>query len=156
MNLSGDPISIDRAAIIVKRGWIPAQYKEKSSRPSEVNSRELVKLTGCFMPGKNVHDYTVPNDPNANEWNNLCLEDIGMYWDLPNFDESKYYYFQTVDLGGLNMEMRQHTPVVADSVNEVVNDFYRWRWTETPHKNLSMPFGAVSVASMGVAMMTLL
>ena len=108
------------------------------------------------MPGKNVHDYTVPNDPNANERNNLCLEDIGMYWDLPNFDESKYYYFHSVDLAGQNQESRQISPVAADSVNEVVNDFYRWRWTETRHKNLAMPFGAASAISMGVAALTLL
>jgi len=97
-----DPISIDRAAIIVRRGWIPAQYREKISRSKEINSRELVKLSGCFMPGKNVHDYKIPNNPDANEWNNLCLEDIGIYWDLPNFDESKYYYFHAVDLDGEN------------------------------------------------------
>ena len=52
------------------------------------------------MPGKNVHDYKVPNNPDANDWNNLCLEDIGIYWDLPNFDESKYYYFHAVDVDG--------------------------------------------------------
>ena len=100
LSMSGDPIQIDRAAIIVRRGWIPAAYREKISRPNEVNSRELVKLSGCFMPGKNVHEYTIPNNPDANEWNNLCLEDIGIYWDLPNFDESKYYYFHSVDLDG--------------------------------------------------------
>lgn len=102
LTMSGDPISIERAALIVNRGWIPAAYREKTSRPKEVNSRELVKLSGCFMPGKNVHDYTVPNNPDANEWNNLCLEDIGMYWDLPNFDEAKYYYFHAVNLDGQN------------------------------------------------------
>ena len=155
MNRSGDPISIDRAALIVKRGWIPAEFKEKSSRPGEVNSRELIKLTGCFMPGKNVHDYTVPNDPDANEWNNLCLEDIGMYWDLPNFDESKYYYFQTVDLHGQNFTQRPVTPVMADSVDEIVNDFYRWKWNETSHKNIAMPFGAISAASLAIAFLSL-
>jgi hypothetical protein len=56
----------------------------------------LVKLTGVWRKGKNVHDYKVPNNPDANEWNNLCLEDIGIFWDLPNYDEAKYYYFQAV------------------------------------------------------------
>ena len=28
-----DPVTIDRAAIIVNRGWIPAAYRDKRSRP---------------------------------------------------------------------------------------------------------------------------
>ena len=28
-----DAVSIDRSAIIVVRGWIPAQYRDKRSRP---------------------------------------------------------------------------------------------------------------------------
>ena len=147
----GDPISVDRAALIVKRGWIPAQYREKVSRPKEVNSRELVKLTGCFMPGKNVHDYKIPNNPDANDWNNLCLEDIGIYWDLPNFDETKYYYFDVVDLDGSNMKNRETTPCKADTIDEVVNNFYGWRWTEKTHKQIFMPFGFLSAASLMVA-----
>ena len=155
VTLNGDPISIDRAAIIVNRGWIPAAYRSKASRPQEVNSRELVKLAGCFMPGKNVHDYSVPNNPDANDWNNLCLEDIGIYWDLPNFDESKYYYFHTVDIDGSNWENREKTPVRADSVDELVNSYYGWRWTESTHKYLAMPFGAVATVSLAVAALTL-
>ena len=33
LNGGGDPIKIDRAAIIVNRGWIPAAYRDKRSRP---------------------------------------------------------------------------------------------------------------------------
>ena len=88
-----DPVKIERSAIIVNRGWIPAALRDKRSRPNEVNRRQLVKLTGTWRKGKNVHEYKVPNNPDANEWNNLCLEDIGIFWDLPNFDEAKFYYF---------------------------------------------------------------
>jgi cytochrome oxidase assembly protein ShyY1 len=35
----GDPVKLERAAIIVNRGWIPAQLKDKTTRPTEVNSR---------------------------------------------------------------------------------------------------------------------
>jgi hypothetical protein len=59
----------------------------------------LVKINGTFRKGKNVHDYRVPNDPDSNEWNNLALEDIGIYWELPNFDECKFFYFHAVDFG---------------------------------------------------------
>lgn len=98
MQLKDDAIQIDRSAIIVNRGWVPASYKDKRSRPNEVNTRQLVRITGTWLKGKNVHEYTVPNNPDNNEWNNLCLEDIGIFWDLPNFDECKYYYFNTVQL----------------------------------------------------------
>lgn len=154
INFSGDPISIDRAALIVKRGWVPAMYKEKASRPQEINSRELVKITGCFMPGKDVHDYKIPNNPDANDWNNMCLEDIGIYWDLPNFDEAKYYYFNVVDLDGQNQANRDKTPVMADEIDDVVDNYYGWKWSEVSHRNLAMPFGAFSAASLAVAFMT--
>ena len=94
-----DPVSLERAAIIVNRGWIPAQYRDRRSRPEEKNTQQLVKINGTFRKGKNVHDYKVPNDPDSNEWNNLALEDIGIYWELPNFDECKFFYFHAVDFG---------------------------------------------------------
>jgi hypothetical protein len=96
----GDPVSIERAALIVNRGWIPANLRDKRSRPDEVNSRRLVRLSGVFRAGKDIHDYKVPNNPDNNDWHNLALEDIGLFWDLPNWDEAKYYYFQCVDLPG--------------------------------------------------------
>ena len=35
----GDAVKVERAAIIVNRGWIPATLKDKTTRPTEVNSR---------------------------------------------------------------------------------------------------------------------
>ena len=32
-----DAIKIDRAAVILNRGWVPAKYKDKRSRPNETN-----------------------------------------------------------------------------------------------------------------------
>lgn len=81
----GDSVKVERAAVIVNRGWIPAHLRDKRSRPTEINSRQLVKLNGCFRPGKDVHSYSAPNDPNSNEWNNMSLEDIGIFWDIPNY-----------------------------------------------------------------------
>jgi len=120
-----DPISIERAALIVKRGWIPEQFKLKSSRPDEINSQELTKLTGHFYPGKNLHDYKIPNNPDNNEWHNMALEDFGMYWDLANYDEARYYYFSTLDLQGENRdECFANSPVMPDTVDEVAEHHY--------------------------------
>jgi hypothetical protein len=94
----GDPVKVERAAIIVNRGWIPAHLRDKRTRPTEVNSRQLVKIKGTFRKGKDIHDYKIPNNPDNNEFYNLALEDIGIFWDLPNFDEAKYYYFHAVQL----------------------------------------------------------
>ena len=155
MRASGDPISVERAAIIVKRGWVPAAYKERTSRPLEQNSRELVKITGCFMPGKNVHDYSIPNNPDSGEWNNLCLEDLGIYWDLPNFDELKYYYFHQVDLGGSNQQQLKVSPVLADSPDDVIEQYYEWRWAEPSHQKLYVPFGVLSAGAFALATLAL-
>ena len=103
------------------------------------------------MAGKNVHDYKIPNNPDANEWNNLCLEDIGIYWDLPNFDECKYYYFNTVDLDAQNFDSREHTPVKSDSIDDVVNQYYGWRLGEKTHQILFVPVGVLSAISILVA-----
>ncbi len=132
-----DPTSVERAAIIINRGWIPARYREKNSRPQETNSRELVRFTGVWRRGKDLHDYKVPNNPDSNEWHNLALEDIGIFWDLPNWDECKYYYFQSVDL-----KFTEHTtsnietPVKPYSADEVIEDQYGWNWDQRTHKLL--------------------
>ena len=131
-----DPVKIDRAAIIVNRGWIPAQYRDKRSRPQEQNSRQLVKLTGVWRRGKNIHDYKVPNDPDSNEWNNLALEDIGIFWDLPNFDEAKYYYFHAVSVRGAEQSGLEQidSPIILDKPDEIIDDHYGWRWNERTHQ----------------------
>ena len=89
----GDPVRIERAAMIVNRGWIPASLRDKRTRIHEINTRKLVRLSGVMRAGDNVHKYKHPNNPENNEWNNLSLEDIGIFWNLPNWDECRYYYF---------------------------------------------------------------
>lgn len=78
-----------------------------------------MKLTGTWRRGKNIHDYKIPNNPDANEWNNLCLEDIGIFWDLPNFDEVKHYYFQAVKLNRGESGLNLASPVVPATVDEI-------------------------------------
>jgi hypothetical protein len=149
-----DAIKIDRAALIVNRGWIPARYRDKRSRPTEVNTKKLVKLTGCYMPGKNVHDYKVPNDPDANEWHNLALEDIGIFWDLPNFDECKYFYFHAVQFQGDHTAgLDIPTPAIPDKPDDLIESHYEWRWDEQRHRRLYQVFGGVSALSFLVGMM---
>jgi len=99
-NLFGkkDPVKIERSAIVINRGWIAAEFKDKRTRPFEINTRKLVKFRGVWRKGKDIHEYSKPNNPDNNEWYNIALEDIGIFWDLPNFDEQKYYYFQCIDL----------------------------------------------------------
>ena len=149
-----EAIKIDRAALIVNRGWIPAMYRDKRSRPTEVNQRKLVKITGCYMPGKTVHDYKVPNDPDSNEWNNLCLEDIGIFWDLPNFDECKWYYFHAVQFkGDTTAGIDIPTPAIPDQGDDLIETHYGWRWHERMHQHLYRSFGGVSALSLAVSVM---
>jgi len=39
--------------------------------------------------------------------------------------------------------------VVVDTADEVINEHYGWRWTEKTHKELYMPFAAISALSLG-------
>jgi len=147
----GDSVKIERSAIIVNRGWIPAELSDKRSRPSEINSRQLVKIQGCFRAGKDLHSYKHPNNPDNNDWHNLALEDIGIYWDLPNYDEAKYYYFQAVDFArGDGNAFQQESGVQAMSRDEIVEDHYEWRWNEGTHNKLEKSFGLLSAACLAI------
>ena len=150
----GEAIKIERAALIVNRGWIPAAFRDKRSRASEVNTRKLVRINGCYMPGKNVHEYSVPNNPDANEWHNLCLEDIGIFWDLPNFDEAKWYYFHAVQFKHEGGIADLQSPAQPDKPDELIDRHYGWRWHESKHKMLYRVFGGFSAVSLAVAFFT--
>jgi cytochrome oxidase assembly protein ShyY1 len=150
-----DPISIDRAAIIVNRGWIPQVLKDKRSRP-EPNTRKLIKFRGVWRKGKNIHDYKIPNNPDNNEWHNLALEDIGIYWDLSNFDECKHYYFQVVDFHQANgVETGDDTPVAPypepASPDHIIEDHYGWRVNQDTNKLVYRITGILAAASFGMA-----
>ncbi len=98
----------------------------------------LKRFYGVWRKGKNLHDYKTPNNPDNNEWHNLALEDIGIYWDLPNFDECKHYYFHLTEFNlddetaeGFNAKF----PLVS-SKDEIIDDHYKWWTTETTDKAL--------------------
>jgi len=147
----GDTVNIERAAIIVNRGWIPAHLRDKRTRPTETNSRELVKMKGVFRRGKDVHDYKVPNNPDNNEWNNLSLEDIGIFWDLPNWDESKYYYFHAANISVDANQFQSKSGITTLSKDEIINDHYGWRWSEKTHGLFEKGFGAISAGFLALA-----
>ena len=148
-----DPVLIERAAMIVNRGWIPAAYKDKRSRPNEVNSRKLVKFRGVMRRGKDIHDYKIPNNPDNNDWHNLALEDIALFWDLPNFDEIKHYYFEVVDLdqGEASTESHNQTFPIANSPDEVIDDHYGWKINQDTNLWTYRALGAASALSFGLA-----
>ena len=72
----------------------------------------------------------------------LALEDIGLFWDLPNWDEAKYYYFQCVDLPGTGAPTSSVAPIQPDAL---VDEYYAWRWSEGTHRRCEQAFGAVAV-----------
>jgi len=146
-----DFVKIERAALIVNRGWIPAELKDKRTRPNESNTRKLVKMKGVFRAGKDIHSYKYPNNPDNNEWYNLALEDIGMFWDLPNYHEASYYYFQTVDFE----DAENHSVTLSPTKDELIEDHYEWRWNEGTHNGLEKTFGAAALGLFGLAVLSL-
>jgi len=151
----GDPVKIERSAIIINRGWIPANLRDKKMRPTEVNSRQLVKLKGVFRAGKDIHDYKVPNNPDNNEWHNLALEDIGIFWDLPNWDESKYYYFHAIDFEDGSNAFQAEAGVRPLTKDELVDDHYAWRWSENTHGSIEKVFGAATAGLLAIGYLAL-
>jgi len=152
-----DPISVDRAAIIVNRGWIPAELKDRRSRTHEMSSRKLVKIRGVWRKGKNLHDYKIPNNPENNEWHNLALEDIGIYWDLPNFDECKHYYFQAVNLNqghGIEDNGEQLPYPAPASPDQVIDEHYNWKVNAGTNLWSYRVSGALAAVSLGLAIFT--
>ena len=146
-----DPVVIQRAALIMNRGWVPAELKDKRSRPQEINTRKLVKVKGVFRRGKDIHDYKVPNNPNNNDWHNLALEDIGIYWDLPNFDEAKYYYLELIDDGSWSTtEENKGVYPIPMSLDEVIEDHYGWMVNQSTNKLLFRGSLAVTAVSVGL------
>jgi len=148
-----DPTVIEKSAVIINRGWIPASKKDRLTRPRDVHTNKLVKVTGTWRKGKNLHDYKSPNSPESNEWNNIALEDIGIYWDLPNFDEMKHYYFQSTELGGYNNNNDKYTDAPKPwTTSETVYDHYGW-WTNIEFNRAMFQCNyVVAAASFAVAL----
>ena len=44
---------------------------------------------------------------------------------------------------------------MADGLDEVINEHYKWRWTEKPHYQLFVPFAAISAVSLFVGAMAM-
>lgn len=115
-----------------------------------------MKIKGVWRKGKNLHDYKKPNNPDTNEWYNLALEDIGIYWDLPNFDECKHYYFQLVDIdgdGASSEEGRGEFPLAA-TPDDIIDDHYKWRVAEKTNQFIYRSFGALTALSLGLAFLS--
>ena len=156
-NMSGSNpnefISQERAAIVVHRGWIPYEMKSKKSRPWETNSNQLVRVEGVFRRSKDVHDYKYPNNPSNNEWYNLATEDIARFWELPNSNELKFFYFQAVDIhnrGGStvnNGETVYKWPHVLTN-DELIRDYHDFWTTERFNRMMFYSFGSISATSM--------
>jgi len=121
----GSMAKLDRAGIIVCRGWIPHHKRDRKTRPEDRNTRQLVRLDGCFRPGKNIHNYIKPNNPEANEWYNVALEDFAIFWDMPNWDQCKWYYFDAVDLSAAD-EGPVRTCAIPKTKEELIYEQYGW------------------------------
>lgn len=146
--------STDRAAVILNRGWIPKELKNPLSRPEDVEqSKQLVKLKGVMRPGKDLHDYKYPNNPADNEWHNLALEDIAIYWDLPNKNECKFYYFQATDVDRKHYDdpevQKYPVPFTRD---EAFEDQQAWKISQPFEYKLWVSLSSISAVSAAMAL----
>ena len=80
----------------------------------------------------------------------MALEDIGIFWDLPNWDECKYYYFHAVNLDPESNSFQKDSGVRAISKDELIDDHYGWRWSENTHNIFEKGFGAVAAGMFAI------
>lgn len=99
--------------LILHRGWIPWNMRDKLQRPWEVHKGRIITVFGTFRPGKDIHDYKIPNNPYNNEWHNIALEDFVTFWEMANRFDNKYYYFQALQIGDQSNGL---TPKDADGI----------------------------------------
>ena len=107
----------------------------------EKNSRQLVKINGTFMKAKDIHDYSVPNNPSNNEWHNLAPEDLARFWELSNFNELKEFYFQQLASTDSNTNIIQNNnninkfPIVTGQ-EEIIREHHDW-WTHEKYNKFA-------------------
>ena len=51
-----------------------------------------------FVTRSKLHDFSIPNDPSVDYWNNFSLDDLSEYWDFQNKFETNLCYIQEVDM----------------------------------------------------------
>lgn len=152
-------IGTDRAAIVVNRGWIPYELKDKRNRLWERNSRQLVKINGTFLKAKDIHDYKIPNNPSNNEWHNLAPEDLARYWELPNRTEIKQFYFQQLRMEDASSNIIQGNaaqykwPMIKNK-EEMIREVYGWLTHERYNKLAYYMLTPISAMSMWVFFLT--
>lgn len=72
-----------------------------------------------------------------------------MFWDLPNWDEIKFYYFQVVDLGQEEISEDNVLPLRMTK-DELIDDEYKYWISERTDQWMFRALGAVSAASLGL------
>lgn len=155
LNDNSKMTSTDRAAIIVNRGWIPEELKDKRTRPWEQTTRQLVRIPGTFMQAKDIHDYKKANNPNTNEWYNLAPEDLARYWELSNFNQLKQFYFQHMNLVGTGSMQTGYKYPIPPTSDDVIRDYYNWWMHEKWNQIAYYATGPISALSFAVFLLTL-
>jgi hypothetical protein len=83
---------------------IPAYLSDRRTRPYDVNTGGEKTILGTLkFVGRNVHDFSIPNDPTVGFWKNFCLEDFAHYWELKNVYDAKYVYFQEINFRNIGL-----------------------------------------------------
>lgn len=123
--------------------------KDRTSRPESDSTHKLTRINGLFLPSKNVHNYSIPNDPDNNLWFNECMEDFGNFWELPNKYEVQHYYFKAVNI----REDSHQTAPAPYTRDEFIDDYYKHRTSESTNKLIYRSFGSISAFSLLFALL---
>jgi len=103
---------------------IPANLKDRRTRPNDVNKKIIETIHGGlrYRPLSKLHDFTIPNDPSIDYWNNFSLEDLSQYWDFPNKFETNLCYIQEVDLKDVGLVEYDDVYPIRTDIHTFLNE----------------------------------
>ena len=98
---------------------IPNYLKNRITRSSDFNDNQKTQhIYGTIKyTGLNKHDYNIPNSHYRGVFDNICPEDLSIYWNFPYRTSTQRAYFKEI-----NYNSFLDSSVKKTTLNEVVEE----------------------------------
>lgn len=87
------PLSLEDKSgmILVNRGWVPLDKAEPSTRPEDVNMKDIVTLVGLARLPDKPNFFTPDNDPEHHVWYSINPKQMSEAASLQNIPDAVFY-----------------------------------------------------------------